>query len=198
MKWQYEAVDPSQPPVVLLLHYRTREELMQIVAPPTGQSAHAHAMMRAAAAAAAASISDRGAASCAAIPQRAGGGGSALRGDFCDDFNGEHAASYSRMPLDDDDIKIGLRRTFSNSSCGSFSSDAVFKSESLLGDDLSFGRRRSNHLGDIDDVPSASHLDDRSSKPSPMLLPQTSPNLVPGRSPPQLTSPGTFLSVPTP
>ena len=208
MKWQYEAVDPSQPPVVLLLHYRTREELMQILAPPTGQAAHAHAMMRAAAAAAAASISDLGAASAAAIPQRAVGGGSALRADFCDDFNGEHAANYSRLPLDDDDVKIGLRRTFSNSSCGSFSSDAVFKSESLLGDDLSFGRRRSNHLADIDDVPSASHLDDRSSKPSPMLLSQSSPNLVPARSPargsmrdglsPQLTSPGTFLSVPTP
>jgi hypothetical protein len=210
MKWQYEAVDPSQPPVVLLLHYRTREELMQILAPPTGQAAHAHAMMRAAAAAAAAaaSISDPGAASAAAIPQRAVGGSSAQIAGFCDEFNGEHAANYSRMPLDDDDIKIGLRRTFSNSSCGSFSSDAVFKSESLLGDDLSFGRRRSNHLADIDDVPSASHLDDRSSKPSPMLLSQSSPNLVSACSPvrgsmrdglsPQLTSPGTFLSVPTP
>jgi hypothetical protein len=124
------------------------------------------------------------------------------RGGACDDAGARNertldysegsAAARTRMPLDDDGIKIGLRRTFSNSSCGSFS-DAVFKSEQ---DHMPFDRRR-NHLTDLDDVPSASSFMDPP-KPSPLLLPQTSPQRGPLRSPPQLTSPGTFLSVPTP
>jgi hypothetical protein len=172
---------------VLLLHYRTREELTQIMAPELGQAAHAHAMMRAAAAS---SRADRSAA-----PPR--NGGSVLRNDFSDEFDADHAANYSHMPLDEEDIKVGLRRTFSNSSCGSFLSDPVFKSEALSSEDLPFDRRRS-HFIDSDDTPSAHNPVPVRSKPSPPMLSQSSPQLVSLRSPPQLTSPGTFLSVPTP
>jgi hypothetical protein len=216
MKWQYEPVEPNQPPVVLLLHYRTREELMQIVAPTVGQVSHAHAMMRAAAAASALSPSmvERGGVSESGMPPRGGAkrrqiartaaclhrviicAGAMARGGLSDDFNGDRRAGHPRLSLDDDDLKVGLRRTFSNSSCGSFSSDAVFKSELLSGEDqfmskdLPFERRR-NHITDIDDVSSASHLIE--SKPSPLLLPQHSPTLHAMRSPPLLTSPGAPL-----
>ena len=187
MKWQYEPVEPNQPPVVLLLHYRTREELTQIMAPHAGQVSHAHAMMRAAAAASSSLAERSGPIDHAAMS----------RNDLGVDFNDDSAAGQARMPLDDDGIKIGLRRTFSNSSCGSFS-DAVFKSEHdhYMTKDIPFDRRR-NHLTDLDDVPSSSSLMDPP-KPSPLLLPQSSPQRGPLRSPPQLTSPGTFLSVPTP
>ena len=75
----------------------------------------------------------------------------------------------------------------------------MFKSEHdhFLDKDTPFDRRR-NHLSDLDDVPSSSSHTDAATKPSPFLLPQTSPQLRPQGSPPQLTSPGTFLSVPTP
>jgi hypothetical protein len=195
MKWQYEAVAPDQPPVVLLLHYRTREELMQIMAPEAGQASHAQAMMRAAAAAAARADPSR--APAAAAPPCAGGD-SVVRNGFSDEFDADHVANYSHLPLDDDDIKVGMRRTFSNSSCGSFLSDPVFKSEALSGEDLPYERRRSSFI-DSDDTPSALNPASCTSKPSPPLLPsQSSPQLAPLRSPPQFTSPGTFLSVPTP
>ena len=124
--------------------------------------------------------------------------GAVARGGLSEEFNGDRRASHARLSLDDDDVKVGLRRTYSNSSCGSFASDAVFKSELLSGEDqfmtkdLPFERRR-NHITDIDDVPSASHLID--SKPSPLLLPQHSPTLQSMRSPPLLTSPGMPLSL---
>ena len=126
MKWQYDPVEPNQPPVVLLLHYRTREELMQIMAPPSTQvgfitlfpqpfltstqGSHAHAMMRAAAAASS-SLAERSGLSddAAAAP----------RGELVSDLN-DDGAGRLRLPLDDDGIKIGLRRTFSNSSCGRY------------------------------------------------------------------------------
>jgi hypothetical protein len=120
--------------------------------------------------------------------------GAVARGGLSEEFNGDGRACHARLSLDDDDVKVGLRRTFSNSSCGSFSSDAVFKSELLSGEDqfmakdLPFERRR-NLISDIDDVSSASHLID-SSKPLPLLLPQHSPTLEAMRSPPLLTSPG--------
>jgi hypothetical protein len=119
--------------------------------------------------------------------------GAVARGGLSNDFNGERRANHPRLSLDDDDVKVGLRRTFSNSSCGSFSSDAAFKSELLSGEDQYLAKdtpfqRRHNHITDIDDVASASHLID--SKPSPLLLPQHSPTLQAMRSPPLLTSPG--------
>ena len=197
MKWQYEAVDPTQPPVVLLLHYRTREELTLIMTPAAGPASHAHAMMRAAAAAPS-YHSDRSAVP-PALPLRGSSGNSVVRNDFPEDLNFGSAANYSHLHTDDDNMKIGLRRTFSNSSGCSFMSEPVFKSECLSGDDmpLPFDRRR-NHLTDIDDVPSASNPAECPLKPSPLLLSQTSPLREPLRSPLQLTSPNTFLSVPTP
>jgi hypothetical protein len=43
----------------------------------------------------------------------------APRGELASDFN-DDGAGRLRLPLDDDGIKIGLRRTFSNSSCGRY------------------------------------------------------------------------------
>ena len=116
MKWQYEPVEPNQPPVVLLLHYRTREELTKIMAPPTSQVSHAHAMMRAAAAAS--SLAERSGLSDDAA---------AARSELALDFNDDVAAGRGRLPLDDDGVKIGLRRTFSNSSCGRYVTSSSVK-----------------------------------------------------------------------
>jgi hypothetical protein len=159
-----------------------------------------------AAEAASSSLMDRGGSSAMdMLPQMVDGVGVASRGGVSDYSQARGSrGGRSRVAVDDDDVKLGLRRTFSNSSCGSFSSDVAFKSEALGADDQfmlkdlpNFDRRRS-HMNDVDDVPLASNLGDSLSKPSPLLLPQGSPLSRPMLSPPLLTSPNTFLSVPTP